>query len=243
MKPYGLVLSDELQEVYLDFKEKRDFDQVIVRQLLHYYKGSFLTNTAQMTRLGRKMSPSMEQQLRSAGFTTQTLDELAGKTVYKIILSTGNNTFPYVNIYGDTIENNLTGCFMRGVRRDKAIAHIQALCKKATRICIYDKYITKEGSERRNQENLNSVAALWPNKSLCIVYQDGHLKDSDVNFLKGKCVKWTFEKRFDIPEHHDRYLIIDDKIEIILTSGFSSLSDIDKEFTYIVRPVNKNRFE
>jgi hypothetical protein len=47
-------------------KKKRDFDQVIVRQLLHYYKGSFLTNTAQMTRLGRKMSPSMEQQLRSA---------------------------------------------------------------------------------------------------------------------------------------------------------------------------------
>ena len=107
MKPYGLVLSDELQEVYLDFKEKRDFDQVIVRQLLHYYKGSFLTNTAQMTRLGREMSPSMEQQLRSAGFTTQTLDELTGKTVYKIILSTGNNMFPYVNIHdGVTIENN-----------------------------------------------------------------------------------------------------------------------------------------
>ena len=90
---------------------------------------------------------------------------------------------------------------------------------------------------------MNSVAALCPNKSLCIVYQDGHLKDSDVNFLKGKCVKWTFEKRVDIPDHHDRYLIIDDKIEVILTSGFSSLSNDQIDFTYIVRPVNKNRFE
>ena len=243
MEPYGLVLSDELQKVYLDFKEKRDFDQVIVQQLFHYYKGSFLTNTAQMKRIGREMSPSMEQQLRSAGFTTQSLEELAGRTIYKIILSTDINRFPYVNIHGDPIENNLTGSFMRGVRREKAIEHIQALCKKATRICIYDRYITKGGRVRSNQENLNNIAALWPNKSLCIVYQDGHFNDSDVNFLKGKCVKWTFEKRVDIPDHHDRYLIIDDKIEIILTSGFSSLSDITKEFTYIVRPVNKNRFE
>lgn len=141
MKPYGLVLSDELQKVYLDFKENRDFDQDIVRELLHYFKGSFLTNTNQMKRIGKAMSPSMEQQLRSSGFTTQSLEELAGRTIYKIILSTNNNRFPYVNIHGDPIENNLTGSFVRKDRREKAIAHIQALCKKATKICIYDKYI------------------------------------------------------------------------------------------------------
>ena len=34
---------------------------------------------------------------------------------------------------------------------------------------------------------------------------------------------------------HDRYLIIDNKIEIILTSGFDYLFDNSKDFTYIVR--------
>lgn len=34
---------------------------------------------------------------------------------------------------------------------------------------------------------------------------------------------------------HDRYLIIDNKIEIILTSGIDNLIDDSKDFTYIVR--------
>ena len=33
---------------------------------------------------------------------------------------------------------------------------------------------------------------------------------------------------------HDRYLIIDNKIEIILTSGIDNLIDDSKDFTYIV---------
>lgn len=243
MGSYGLVLSDELQEVYLDFKEGKQFDREIILRLLHYFKGSFITNTAQMKRINRELSPSVQQQLRGAGYTTQTLDDLAKKTVYRIILSTDKNIFPYVNIHADVIENNLTGCFMRGVRRDKAIAHIQALCDKAKRICIYDRYIVRRAVERGNQDNLNSIAALFPKKKLCIIYQEGHLEQVDVNTLNGKCCDWTFEKRTDIPDHHDRYLIIDDKIEIILTSGFSSLSEITKDFTYIVRPVKQNRFE
>lgn len=35
---------------------------------------------------------------------------------------------------------------------------------------------------------------------------------------------------------------IDDKLEIILTSGFDYLVKTEKEFTYIVRPVSTQRF-
>ena len=243
MVPYGLVLSDELQEVYLDFKEKKDFDQDIVQRLFQYFKGLFITNTAQMKRIGRELTPEVEQQLRGAGYTTQSLEDLAKKTVYKIILTTDNNTFPHVNIHGDAIENNLSGCFMRGDRREKAISHIKALCDKAKEVFIYDKYITSGGSERRNQENLNCLASLFPRKHLRIVHRDGHLKEADINFLMGICNKWTFEKKMDLPDHHDRYLIVDNKMEIVLTSGFSSLTDTTKEFIYIVRPVTQSRFE
>lgn len=44
-----------------------------------------------------------------------------------------------------------------------------------------------------------------------ITYQATHLEEDDVNFLYDVCDKWIFEKRTDIPEHYDRYLIIDNK--------------------------------
>lgn len=240
---FAMVLSDELQKVYLDFKEKHDFDQDIVTKLFKYFKGPFATNTAQLSRIDKKPSPAIEQQLRASGFTTQPLEELAaGKTIYKIILSKDKNTFPYVNINGDQIENNLSGCFFRGKTREKAIQHIKTLCRKAEDICLYDKYITRRGSERDNQELLRLIGSLFPGKKMNIVYQNGHLEDTDVNFLNTICSKWTFEKKMNIPDHHDRYLIIDNKMEIILTGGFSTLMDTTKEFTYIVRPVDDNRF-
>lgn len=210
---FAMVLSDDLQKVYLDFKEKHDFDQDIVTKLFKYFKGPFATNTAQLSRINKKPSPAIEQQLRASGFTTQSLEELAaGKTLYKIILSKDKSTFPYVNINGDQIENNLSGCFFRGKTREKAIHHIKTLCRKAEDVCLYDKYIIGRGNERDNQALLRIIASLLP------------------------------EKKLNVPDHYDCYLIIDNKMEIILTGGFSTLIDTTKEFTYIVRPVDKNRF-
>jgi len=242
-KTFGLVLSDELQKAYLDFKHNCDFNRDVVTKLLNYYKGPFVTNISQLRRLNAEISPSLDQQLRSAGHTTQSLEELAAaKTSYKLILSQDQNIFPFVNINGDAIENNLTGSFYRGQTRVKAISHIKQLCSKADEICLYDKYIASSGSSQTNQQVLNFLASLLPHKKLKIVYQDGHLLDSDVRFLQAICDKWEFEKRTHIPDHHDRYLIIDNKIEIILTSGFSSLINNTKDITYIVRVVESNRF-
>ena len=48
--------------------------------------------------------------------------------------------------------------------------------------------------------------------------------------------------RNNFPENHDRYLIIDDKVEIILTSGFYYLNELNKEISYIVRLIDSHRF-
>lgn len=243
MAVYSLVLSDDLQKTYQEFKENGNYDRDIVSRLFHYFKGDFLTNTAQMRRIGREPSPALQQQLRSAGYTTQTLEDLAKKTAFKIILSTEKNSFPYVNIYDDVIENNLTGCFYKGDSRTKAIEHIKALCLNANEICIYDKYLTSRGSAKAIQEMLEMLASLFSRKDMHITYHSAHLEEKDISFLRDICDKWIFEKRTNIPEHHDRYLIIDNKMEVILTSGFSSLSNLTKEFTYIVRPIIRNRFD
>ena len=232
MGNYSFVLSDELQKEYCNFKEGQGCDRNLIENLLHYYKPSILTNTSQLRRIGKKISPQLETTLRRSGFTTQTLEDLAQKTVYKIILCTDKDHYPYVNINGDIIENNLTACFFKRESRQKAIEHISALCRKAGTICIYDKY------SFQSTENIELLKLLFPMKELSIVYDSQYL---NVDMLRTHCEKWTFIDR-TLPEYHDRYLVLDDKLEIILTSGFDYLVKTEKEFTYIVRPVSTQRF-
>lgn len=232
MGNYSFVLSDQLQEAYCNFKEGKDYDRSLIENLLHYYKPSILTNTSQLKRIGRSMSPQLETTLRKSGFTTQSLKDLAQNTVYKIILCTDKDSYPYVNINGDKIENNLTACFFKRESRLKAIEHITALCRKAKRICVCDKY------SFQNNDNIELLKDILPLKDLTIVYDSQYMT---IDLLQKHCEKWTFSDR-TLSEYHDRYLVIDDKLEIILTSGFDYLVKTEKEFTYIVRPVSMRRF-
>lgn len=232
MGNYSFVLSDQLQEEYCNFKEGKVYDRSLIENLLHYYKPSILTNTSQLKRIGRSMSPQLETTLRKSGFTTQSLTDLAQNTVYKIILCTDKDSYPYVNINGDKIENNLTACFFKRESRLKAIEHITALCRKAKRICVCDKY------SFQNNDNIELLKDILPLKDLTIVYDSQYVT---IDLLQKHCEKWTFSDR-TLSEYHDRYLVIDDKLEIILTSGFDYLVKTEKEFTYIVRPVSMRRF-
>lgn len=232
MGNYSFVLSDELQKEYCNFKEGKVYDRSLIENLLHYYKPAILTNTSQLKRIGKGISQQLETTLRKSGLTTQPLEDLVQNTIYKIILCTDKDYYPYVNINGDKIENNLTACFFKRESRQKAIEHITALCKKAKNISIYDKYSFQNGA---NTELLKSILPL---KDLSITYDSQYIV---ITTLQEYCDKWTFIDR-TLPEYHDRYLVIDDKIEIILTSGFNYLIKNEKEFTYIVRPVSKQRF-
>lgn len=232
MGDYSFVLSDQLQEQYCNFKEGKVYDRSLIENLLHYYKPSILTNTSQLRRIGKSMSPQLETTLRKSGFTTQSLKDLAQNTVYKIILCTDEDKYPYVNINGDKIENNLTACFFKRESRLKAIEHITALCRKAKRICVCDKY------SFQNNDNIELLKDILPLKDLTIVYDSQYMT---IDLLQKHCEKWTFSDR-TLSEYHDRYLVIDDKLEIILTSGFDYLVKTEKEFTYIVRPVSMRRF-
>ena len=88
MGNYSFVLSDELQKEYCKFKEGEVCDKNLIENLLHYYKPSILTNTNQLKRIGKDISKQLETTLRKSGFTTQSLEDLAQNTTYKIILCT-----------------------------------------------------------------------------------------------------------------------------------------------------------
>lgn len=90
-------------------------------------------------------------------------------------------------------------------------------------------------------ENADTLIELLPKKKLEIKFNTGTFSDMQTTKLKNACASWSLNDG-KFTDSHDRYLIIDDKVEIILTSGFSYLKNETKEITYIVRVINGHQF-
>ncbi|EEK2490183.1 hypothetical protein G9056_001795 [Campylobacter jejuni] len=167
------------------------------------------------------------------------LECLSKNTIYKIILSEKQYNFPYVNIFEDKIENNFTASFIKNEDRKKAKEHLKAIFLNANHLFIYDKFINK------NQKQFIKFAEeYFPRKKLNIFYPI----ENGMKFPKNLCSnlkniykEWLVveNKDAEINEKydylHDRYIIVDKKIQIILTSGIDNLMNIKKDFTYIIR--------
>lgn len=233
---YSLVLSDELLSEYYKFTSNSNFDRNLIEKLFNYYKPTYITNKAQLERINHTSDKNLVSSLIKSGLKNQTLEELASKTKYKIILSTDRNDYPYVNINDDNIEKNFTGTFLRNESRDKAIKHIKSLCKEAEKfIIVYDKYF------KEKDDNADTLINLLPKHKLEIIYQLDTFSQEQKDKLQKACPTWTLRDE-NFQDCHDRYLIIDNKVEIILTSGFWYLNNLSKEITYIVRLIKNIRF-
>jgi len=235
---YTIVLSDELLKAYYDFKKSKSVEQDIITKLFKYYISGHLTNCKQLETIGVEDEP-LKQQLAPEGYIKQTLEELGEKTIYKFILNTERDDYPYINIYSDKIERNFTATYGKNESRQKTIEHIKALCKNAQYVFIYDKFL--------NENIIREIAKILPRKRLNIIhtqiYNDHtkqwelNLSQSQITLFKNICKDWIIkeDRKNTYKNYHDRYLLIDNQIEIILTSGFDYLFDENKEFTYLVR--------
>jgi len=226
-----LVLSDNTLKEFYNFKHNKKCNNTIVQNLLHYYK-THLTNVAQLKRIGIYDTILMQQLLQN-GYTTQTLEILAKQTLFQVILDIDRSDYPYLCISKDKIENNFTSSYDKDEIRVKAHKHIKQLLENAKNIFVYDKYI---GSHWTITKEL--FEELIPKKNLTIFYTDNHFTQKNKTDIKQICKLWKIKEDTLQNNHnnlHDRYLIIDNKIEIILTSGFEYLFDDNKEFTYILK--------
>lgn len=227
---FAIVLSDDLLKEYYKFKHNGSYDNESIQNLFNYYKSPHITNISQLKRIDIEDSALFSQLLQS-NLTQQTLVDLCDKTTFKVILNQEKSNYPYVSILGDTLENNYTSTY-KNSSRVKAQEHIEALMKNANNIFIYDKYFENNWNQTRKFfENL------VPKKRLTIFYKENHFQNKKTE-IKNICQEWTLKVDNLQTQHrylHDRYLIIDNKIEIILTSGFDYLFDESKDFTYIVR--------
>lgn len=257
-KTQGIVLSNKLLREYLLFRFKKEgYDYDLVKRIINYLKEDFFTNSKQLKELSAEnedtkeiilSSPQLKRVVNSRRDAKLTLEELCNKSIYKIILTDKEDSkdYPYVNINSDIIENNLCGYLHQNKSRVKAIQHIKNLCSSAKSIFIFDKYFNN------NNSNIEIVDRILPNSKFTLKFIEKSNNTNDYNFnidnynvinqnRNGSVAKEELPGSFN--RFHDRYIIIDNKIEIILTSGFEYLSNSQKELTYIVREIEESRFE
>lgn len=235
MEQYSFALSDELCEQYYAYKDQKEYDKEIVNKLLKFRLTEFVTNADQLSRSpNAKNHGHLINQLRRAGLKGQTLEQLADKTIYKLVLSTNRSDYPYLNINDDSLDIHLIGCYYRDSKRDKALLHVKGLCEKSKIICLYDQYLKTDLSYK-------ILLDIIPNKNVTVKYQKDHLTIDQVQEIATILNKVNFAEQTTMLTHHDRYLILDDEIEVILSSGFRYLSCHNKELSYIVRPIVDNR--
>ena len=241
---YKIVLDDDLFKDYHKFKngEKLDQEEIErIKHLLHYFKGELITNIAQYERVGLPIDTALKKKLAQNGLKRQPNEELAQKrSLYKIILCCGRSDFPYVDVMSDKekIENNISSFYDNAERRSKAIKHLRALCAEAKSIIIYDKYFAEKDKEERN---INTLINILPSKKLSISLS--HISANGIKKLQSTCQDWDPKLDDKLKGKHDRYIIIDDTIEIVLSSGFDHLSDDSSDFMYVIRVVDKSRFQ
>lgn len=234
----GVVLDDDLFLEYHKFQKGEAFDKKKIRQLLHYFKKEIVSNIRQYQTNGVNLPPNLKAQMTHAGLRMQSLEDLAENcTWYKIILSATKDTFPYINIMKDNqiLENNYSASFDMAEPRELAIKHLTSMCLHAKRIVIYDKYFSNQ------ERNITLIKRILPQKKLDIIYNT--IRQEHVDELTKWCTLWNLIPNPQMTNRHDRYLIIDNRLEIILTSGFDHLNDSSSDFTYIIRNVAQPRFK
>lgn len=257
---FSFVLEDDLLEEYFKFTKPDKFpnekyDEEIIKSLLSYRTMPFLFSTGQIDRLKERIpnieiDRKKEIQLRKKGLTSDNLEELAKKTFYRCILSKDKDQFPYVKIGGsDKIITSVSGSFYYRESRQKAIDHIHALCADAKKIIIWDEFVME------NNYSLTALKKILPNsdKVKIIIHNTSvekrgnsfsYVPDDFETALNKINNDWNIEKRaLKINQHHDRYLIIDNKQEIVLTSGLRYLEEENKEITYIIKPYKGHLYD
>lgn len=237
----GVVLDNALFKKYHDFLSGANAPDSSIRRLFHYMKGGRVVSTIrQYEETKTELQSGLRISLVKAKLDKISVMDAAQRTPFKIILSETNSTFPYVNISNEDekIENDLVGSYDKYEDRTKAILHLRALCLNASNITIYDKFISPQ-DPKKEMVNLNVLNKILPRKKLNIKCYD--LSDGGRKTLSSICSEWNVEEALGSSSRHDRYIVIDDKIEVILTSGLYHVENTDMDFTYVVRYIKKDK--
>lgn len=240
---FSLVVDDCVGQKMLDFKNgiSASFDEI--QKILQYYKRNPLFSNINLLREyygDNQMTWILSQDSRLYE-NSPSIEELAKKTAYKIILTLDKKDgFPYVNVNQSKIENRFCSSFEKEESRESAILHFKALLEDAGYIIFYDRFL----KEKNVQEAFKDFAQeCLPKKRLNVHIDSFYGWQHFGSEIKNICNQWSislisqvYKERYS--DLHDRYMIIDGKLEIILTSGIEYLMCDNKDFTYIINDIS-----
>lgn len=231
-RKYGMVLDHNLFVEYCKYQRNEAHDRSLINKIMTYYHNGFLTNVGQYAHNGVQIERSLRSSLTRNGLTTQSLEELAVLTTYKIILTDKQTRFPFVNIDERRFTPAITTFYKGDEERAAAADYLKNLCKGAKKsILLYDKFI-------KSADNLADLLRyIIPNKQIQLIVPFNKVDDDCRKAMKVTHDKLSFVDLGAVPQHHDRYLIVDEGIEVVLTSGFEYLQNQRKEISLVIRPV------
>lgn len=248
---FSLAIDDDLAEELCKFRTNQQCDVDRVEKTLHYYKGYPLFTKSYFKRYYADKNIQSNVLQSTSHIDWNSLESVCKSTIYKVILSSQRNvSFPYVSIYDDKIESNFTATFFKNEPRQKALEHLRSLLESARCIFIYDLYLANNWASF-----ISFAQKCFPQKQMSIFYPKEIDSNNNANpkiskLTQQQCSQiiqvgqslWSFkpDRNHQIFSNlHDRYLIIDNKIEVIFTSGIHHLINTDKDFTYIVRQLSR----
>lgn len=239
---YSFALEDDLLKEYLAYRHPDLFEGFItnkndLERLLSFRVKPFIYTTKQLKTVGYDPSGNLNKTLRAANLTTQPLVDLLKKTAYKGILSKSKNDYPYINIHNSNIHPAIIGAFAPSEPRQVAIEHLKRLLENAQEIVVQDKYLLC------GRNSIDSLKAILPQKPGVKLVFPIKLEDAaDYTWqqaeadLKSFCSQWNIIRNNLSTNYHDRYLVIDRKVQVVLTSGLDYVKNIQKELTYVIVP-------
>lgn len=232
---YTLAMDDHLLKVFYDFKRGRlgESSTATIQNLLRLYHPPHITSAAQLKAVGVE-DPALLQQLASMDLKRQTAEELVGRTRYKILLSADQIRYPAVRVSGDSVTSQFVMTYKAGEDRGKAHDWLAALLAEAKTVTVVDGYLC-DGQTGRLKPNARKFFQLFPRQALS-VFLSG-CKQTAVSDIKKICFDWKVKSDTSsrYGNAHDRYVLIDGKMEIVITSGIDYLFDASKECTLLVR--------
>ena len=229
----GMVLDHRLFVEYDKFKKGESYNKPLVNKILSYYHNDFLTNVGQYDHNGIQITRSYRSALATSGLKNQSLVELAALTTYKIILTDEQTNYPFVNIDEGRFNPSISTFYEGDAERVAAKDYLRNLCQGARKsILLYDLYIN-------SAHDLDGLLKyIIPNAQIQFIFSFDKIDEAHRVELQRTHPRLSFKDLGAVPRHHDRYLIIDDSIEVVLTSGFEYLQNQKKEISLVIRSIN-----
>lgn len=227
-------LDDDLAKVYHDFKRGNKVNGELLIKFLRFYRPNHKTNLQQMRRI-KLDDTSMLSQLANSPDRNKSLDELSKDTVFKYILSSEKTDFPYRSIDNNNFKTEVIYSFNKNESRNTFFNHFKALVAGAKTVVVSDCYL-----EEKHKELENFYELFDKNKcTLCLTF--GYSNKAYIGKIKKINNKFKIieDSRSEYSTLHDRYILIDEQIELIITSGIDYLFDNSKECTIVIRHKEK----